>query len=74
VTWQERAACRGMDPGLFFPEKGSTLQADKARAVCAGCPVRDQCLEAGRTEKYGVWGGLSHRERRALAARRRRAA
>jgi WhiB family redox-sensing transcriptional regulator len=67
--WQLHAACRGLDPEMFFPERGESLQP--ARAVCATCPVRVPCGEYGISEKFGVWGGMSERERR---PRRRRAA
>lgn len=61
--WYRRAACRGMDPEMFFPNRGS--RAAEARAVCATCPVRAECLEAGRLEHYGVWGGTTFKERQA---------
>ena len=68
--WVEQAACAGVDPALFFPDRGASL-AD-ARQVCAGCPVRVECLEyaleAG--EKFGVWGGTSEKERRAMRRQR----
>lgn len=72
--WTERASCRGVDPGLFFPARGESLAA--ARAVCAGCPVRRECLEhaLAQPEKFGVWGGTSERERRVLRRDRRRRA
>jgi WhiB family redox-sensing transcriptional regulator len=64
-------ACRGVDPDLFFPVGSSgpaLLQAAEAKAVCAGCPVRDDCLsyaiETGQSA--GVWGGTSEEERRVL--------
>ena len=68
--WVDQAACAGVDPDLFFPDRGASL-AD-ARRVCAGCPVRAECLEyaleAG--EKFGVWGGTSEKERRAMRRQR----
>jgi WhiB family redox-sensing transcriptional regulator len=67
--WQLHAACRGLDPERFFPERGDSLAP--ARSVCATCPVRVPCGEYGAGEKVGIWGGLSERERR---QRRRRAA
>ncbi|MEU1040666.1 WhiB family transcriptional regulator [Streptomyces sp. NPDC005551] len=74
-NWRESAACRTADPDLFFPI-GNTgpalLQIHEAKAVCQGCPVREECLEwaleAGQTQ--GVWGGTSEDERRALRRRR----
>ena len=63
--WMRDAACRGMDPELFFPERGaSPADYEEARAVCATCPVRQECAEYAVPEKHGIWGGLSERERR----------
>lgn len=69
--WTERAACRDTDPELFFPigSVGLALeQVDAAKAVCARCPVRTECLDwALRVgEAYGVWGGTTPEERRFL--------
>ncbi len=71
LAWQDRAACSGVDPELFFPAKGESLAP--AKAICAGCPVRVECLEYALThnERYGIWGGTSERERRRLRRRRR---
>lgn len=66
APWTASALCAQTDPEVFYPEKGeSTLPAKR---VCARCPVRSECLEEAlsRNERYGVWGGLSERERRAL--------
>ena len=64
--WADQANCLGVNPDLFFPERGQDTAA--AKAVCAGCVVSAECLEyaldAG--EKFGVWGGKSERERRRL--------
>jgi WhiB family transcriptional regulator, redox-sensing transcriptional regulator len=66
-----RGACRHEDPELFFPV-GSTgpalLQAARAKAVCAGCPVRIDCLDYAieTGQSAGVWGGVSEEERRAI--------
>ncbi len=72
-NWRKRAACRDVDPELFFPVGTSgpaLLQVEQAKAVCARCPydVRAECLsQALRTgEQFGVWGGLSESERRAV--------
>jgi len=73
-AWMQDAACKGMDPNLFIPDRGSAgCNADvmAAKAVCRECPVRQECLEYGLMEKQGVWGGLSERERRILRRRRR---
>lgn len=72
-TWQARAACRGLDPEMFFPAPGESPAA--AKAVCATCPVRTQCATAAtfdRAERHGVWGGLTERDRRRLRQARRR--
>lgn len=66
--WQDRALCREVDPELFFPDKGDHLAATDAKRVCAGCPVRFECLTLALQlrERFGVWGGLSESERRAI--------
>ena len=73
--WHLEAECRGMDPDIFYPARGESTR--KARAVCAGCAVKPQCLEwalaQNHVDDFGVWGGTSARERRALRARRRAA-
>ena len=66
--WRSMAACRSADPDLFFPvsSSGQSLaQEAEAKAICAGCPVRRECLAfALRTHQaHGVWGGLSEQER-----------
>ncbi|NUV52920.1 WhiB family transcriptional regulator [Streptomyces coelicolor] len=73
-NWRRSAACRTEDPELFFPIGTSgpaLLQTEQAKAVCRGCPVREQCLEwALETgQSIGVWGGTSETERRALKRR-----
>jgi WhiB family transcriptional regulator, redox-sensing transcriptional regulator len=74
VRWRELAACRGADLGLFFPGRGES--AGPARRVCAGCPVREPCLDYALSHGItcGVWGGLAERDRRALRSRRTGAA
>ena len=74
MSWRESAACRDVDPDLFFPigTGGLTLvQIGEAKAVCARCPVRERCLEwaldVGQVE--GVWGGTTESERRATRRR-----
>ena len=59
-----------MDQSLFFPPVGGVRQAREAKQVCAGCPVRDDCLADALTTgtSHGIWGGLSVRERRRLQA------
>lgn len=74
VDWMDRAACNAVDPEAFFPHQHAN--ANQARAVCAGCPVREQCLDYALDtgQRHGVWGGLSERERRRERGRRKRAA
>lgn len=71
MRWQEQAACRGMDPELWFSERGESTS--EAKEVCRCCPVRRECSEfaLANGERFGVWGGLSERQRRRI---RRRAA
>src|SRR2546429_7350062 len=66
IPWQERARCREHDPEVFFPEKGGSSR--EAKRICSECPVRIECLNYAlrRDERYGVWGGMSERERRRL--------
>jgi WhiB family transcriptional regulator, redox-sensing transcriptional regulator len=74
MDWRHHAACRDVDPELFFPI-GNTgpalLQIDEAKQVCHRCLVKESCLqwalESGQDS--GVWGGLSEDERRALKRR-----
>lgn len=70
--WRDAAACRDADTAIFFRERGENATA--AKAVCAGCPVREACLEYALVafERFGVWGGLSEVERRRLRAKRAR--
>lgn len=64
--WQERALCAQTDPEAFFPEKGGSTR--EAKRICSGCEVRAECLEyaLAQDERFGIWGGLSERERRRL--------
>ncbi len=66
LTWQERSLCAQTDPEAFFPEKGGSTR--EAKKVCVGCEVRAECLEYAleHDERFGIWGGLSERERRKL--------
>lgn len=70
--WTEHAACKGMDPDLFFPARGD--DCDTARAVCRTCPVMAECREYGMAERFGVYGGLTERERRRVRRNRKAAA
>jgi WhiB family transcriptional regulator, redox-sensing transcriptional regulator len=67
--WQERALCAETDPEAFFPEKGGSTR--EAKKICTGCEVRAECLEyaLSKDERFGIWGGLSERERRRLRRR-----
>ena len=58
-SWQDRANCLGVDPDLFFPERGASTR--EAKEVCRGCVVRMDCLEYALVngEKFGIWGGMS---------------
>ncbi|GAB2885139.1 WhiB family transcriptional regulator [Myroides odoratimimus subsp. xuanwuensis] len=66
LGWQDRALCAQTDPEAFFPEKGGSTR--EAKKVCLTCEVRDDCLEYAlmNDERFGIWGGLSERERRKL--------
>jgi WhiB family transcriptional regulator, redox-sensing transcriptional regulator len=72
-NWQDEANCLGVDPDLFFPERGASTR--EAKEVCRGCVVRLDCLEYALVngEKFGIWGGLSERERRRLRRQRAQA-
>ena len=69
-SWQAFANCLGVDPDLFFPERGASTK--EAKQVCQGCVVREDCLEyaLANGEKFGIWGGLSERERRRIRRQR----
>ncbi len=69
-AWQRSANCLGVDPDLFFPERGGSTR--EAKEVCRGCVVQQECLQyaLNNSEKFGIWGGLSERERRRLRRRR----
>lgn len=69
-TWRREAACRGVDPELFFPGRGDPEGLARAKAVCETCPVREHCAEDGMGERFGVWGGLSDHQRRRMRRRR----
>jgi WhiB family redox-sensing transcriptional regulator len=74
TDWIERGACNGMTEThgaelvskLFFPTRGEGTR--RAKEICAGCEVREECLEFAIVsgEKFGIWGGKSERERRSL--------
>ena len=64
LAWQEQALCAQTDPEAFFPEKGGSTR--EAKRVCQNCEVRSECLDyaLANDERFGIWGGLSERERR----------
>jgi WhiB family transcriptional regulator, redox-sensing transcriptional regulator len=66
LAWQSDSLCAQTDPEAFFPEKGGSTR--EAKRICASCEVKAQCLEyaLGNDERFGIWGGLSERERRKL--------
>jgi WhiB family redox-sensing transcriptional regulator len=70
TPWMDYANCLGVDPDLFFPERGAS--ASDAKAVCAACQVREQCLAYAldTVQKFGIWGGMSERERRRVRRQR----
>lgn len=70
-AWMRAGNCRNYPPAVFFPSDG--VGVDRARKICADCPVLDQCLEYALTERieHGVWGGCSERERRRILKKRR---
>lgn len=70
LTWQQQGACNGVDPDLFFPERGEPTEP--AKAVCADCHVRTECLDYAldNREMHGIWGGMSERERRRIRRQR----
>ena len=66
LAWQQQALCAQTDPEAFFPEKGGSTR--EAKRICVGCEVKAECLEYAlmQDERFGIWGGLSERERRRL--------
>jgi WhiB family transcriptional regulator, redox-sensing transcriptional regulator len=73
--WMVSSACRGADPRLFFPDPDEHGYARagltaRAKAICAHCPVRGECLAyaLATRQKHGVWGGTTEQERRMMMA------
>jgi WhiB family redox-sensing transcriptional regulator len=66
LSWQDNALCAQTDPEAFFPEKGGSTR--EAKKVCLSCDVKAECLEyaLANDERFGIWGGLSERERRRI--------
>lgn len=71
--WREQGLCRQYDPDTFFGK--TTPDVHEAKRICRGCPVREQCTQFAldNDERFGVWGGLSQKELRALRSRRKQA-
>ncbi len=71
AAWRLDALCAETDPEAFFPEKGGSTR--EAKKICTGCEVRAECLEfaLANDERFGIWGGLSERERRRVRLERR---
>jgi WhiB family redox-sensing transcriptional regulator len=71
--WRTDAACHGIDPDVFFPERGDAEGMRAAKVICAGCPVRAACLDYAleNHEREGVWGGTAAKERRRIHHQRR---
>ena len=69
LSWQDKALCAQTDPEAFFPEKGGSTR--EAKRICVSCEVKQECLEYAlmQDERFGIWGGLSERERRRLKRR-----
>jgi WhiB family transcriptional regulator, redox-sensing transcriptional regulator len=71
-NWRERAACRGVDPSVFYPT--SEKEEEPARSICGACAVKAYCLDyaIANKEKDGIWGGLNEKERRRIIRARAR--
>ena len=79
VNWRSSAACLSADPDLFFPISSigpAERQIARAKVICAGCPVRIQCLDFALThdQTHGIWGGTTAEDRQRDRRRRRRRA
>lgn len=68
-VWMLEARCLDADPEAFFPEKGGSTR--EAKRICGICPVQQECLEYAleRDQRFGIWGGMSERERRRFKRR-----
>lgn len=80
MDWQDDALCREHDNVLFFGEEGESelekqAREGRAKTICQQCPVQEPCLEFAMetNQKYGIWGGLTDKERASLKRRRARA-
>lgn len=79
--WQDDAACRGVDPGIFFPPAGNVVHVRRAMSFCNSCSVTEECLDYwlalpfGRYWKdEGIVGGTNPNQRRAIRAARKQLA
>ncbi len=74
LKWQNGASCTGANANLFFPQRGASTR--EAKSICRECSVRPECLEFAIStgEKFGIWGGMSERERRRVRKERQIAA
>ena len=74
ASWMKDSACKDADPSIFFVERGES--GEEAKAICATCPVKQECLDyaLANNETIGVWGGMSRRQRRIEAQRRKQVA
>lgn len=70
LAWREQAACKGMDPNIFFPVRGQDSRP--AKKVCSTCPVKSECFEYGYLygDKNGIWGGVAERQMRIIRRNR----
>ena len=64
LEWRQRGACRGHPVEVFYPTNRGPGTGRVAKAICARCPVLDECAEASRDEPAGIWAGLTPKERR----------
>lgn len=64
--WMVEAACLGLDPNLFFPERGE--DSSQAKAICQSCVVIEECADYAQVNRLtkGIWGGTSERQRRQI--------
>lgn len=76
-SWRPLANCAGLPAEWFFPERGDSIGTDsgyvQAKQVCRACEVRQECLDYAQTEpleRWGLWGGLTAKERGRLRGRR----
>jgi len=76
TDWQRDAACRGADTSIFFPVSDSPDATADAKAICAICPVAQECLEwaVATRQPDGIFGGMTPLERHRLVRRRQKAA